>query len=323
MLANPRKNLPRPVLILSFTFFVGAVFVAVLLRLYLIQIQQGAEFARRSMGNFVQTKRIEHSRGIIVDRYGRTLAGNRASFDVVVTPAFLPNTRRNILRLAQTVELPKEEASEIAIAFWRTLQDEGPPVLIGRDLTEEQSRRLRLRQKLLEIPPEAIAIIRSKPDESGEERYGAYLDPLHFPSVTLVLRRTADIVGLTSDEYTRLLRATNRRRGLARYRDLAIRTDVSAGTAAKLTREIEIGDLPGISVRESQTRAYTQGDVAAHLLGYVNELSSEEFESKKTVGYHLGDVVGRRGIERTFEEQLRGSDGLETLVVDSKGRSQN
>lgn len=323
MLASPRKNVPQPLLILSFTGLVCVVFFGILLRLYFVQIKQGAEFKRRSLGNFVQTKRVKHSRGEIVDRYGRVLVGNRASFDVVVTPAFLPNTRRNIMRLAQTANVPKDEASEIAVAFWRTLQESGPPIMLGRDLTAEDAKRLRQRQRGLDIPLEAIVIIPAKTESGEEKRYAAYLDPVHFPSVTRVLRRVADLVGLDEKAFQRSLRLATRQRGLARYRDLMIRSDVSAAVAAQLTLEIEIGDLPGISVPESQTRDYGRGDVAAHLIGYVNELSSAEYEAKKGIGYYLGDVIGRRGIERTFEAQLRGSDGLKTSVVDSKGRAQN
>lgn len=323
MLANPRKNVARPLLNTCFMVVVLAVFSAILVRLYSVQIRQGEEFRRRSLGNFVQTKRIKHSRGEVLDRQGKVLVTNRASFDVVVTPAFLPNTRRNLMRLARTVELSSAETSEIALGFWKTLEEDGPPVLLGRNLTEEHSKRLRLQQESLDLPLKALPIIRSEVSPEGEPRYAAYLDPDHFPSVTLILRRLARILSLDDSDFRKLLGAITRRRGLSRYRDLMIRSDVSDEVAARLSLDIEIGDLPGVSVRRSQTRSYRNGGLAAHLLGYVNELSPEEFEKKKEEGYRLGDVVGRRGIEQTFEDQLRGADGLETIVVDSKGRSQN
>jgi penicillin-binding protein 2 len=70
-------------------------------------------------------------------------------------------------------------------------------------------------------------------------------------------------------------------------------------------------------------RTYRFGAMAAHLLGYVNELSGQELEEKRELGYRLGDSIGRRGVEKTFEGELRGTDGRQTIVVDSKGRSQS
>jgi len=322
MLANSRKNTTRPILNSAFIAVVVLIFGAILARLYSVQIKQGEEFARRSLGNFVQTKRIKHSRGDIVDRRGNVLVTNRTSFDVVVTPAFLPNTRQNLMRLSRAAGLDQVEAKRIAVGFWKTLKERGPPVLLARELTAQQSRNVRSIQEVLEIPLEAVPILES--NVSAEFRaYDVYLDPEHLPSVTAVIRRLSNLLQYDEKQTKALMGNIQRRRGLSRYRDVVVRSDVSEELAARFTSKIEVGDLPGVSVRQSQTRYYKNGTMAAHLLGYVNELSPDEFEKKKEEGYFLGDVVGRRGIESTFESQLRGVDGLKTIVVDSKGRSQD
>ena len=68
-------------------------------------------------------------------------------------------------------------------------------------------------------------------------------------------------------------------------------------------------------------RAYPIGTVLSHLLGYMNEISQDELDERNAAGanYALGDFVGRRGIERFFEPQLRGSDGSRKEVVNAKG----
>jgi len=78
-----------------------------------------------------------------------------------------------------------------------------------------------------------------------------------------------------------------------------------------------------VDVIAAPHRNYRFGTLAAHALGYMNEISSEEltsFEDQGIRGYQLGDYVGRRGVERKFESDLKGDDGSFKTVVDAKGR---
>ena len=58
--------------------------------------------------------------------------------------------------------------------------------------------------------------------------------------------------------------------------------------------------------------------MAAHLLGYVGEVNQQERETRR--GYHLGDLIGKAGAERYWEDYLRGVDGGQQVEVDSVGR---
>jgi len=77
-------------------------------------------------------------------------------------------------------------------------------------------------------------------------------------------------------------------------------------------------EFPGMTIVNTSVRNYPFGDLAAHLLGYVGEISDQELKSSK--GYVLGDKVGQAGIESSFDKELRGQPGLEQLRVDSLGR---
>ena len=79
-------------------------------------------------------------------------------------------------------------------------------------------------------------------------------------------------------------------------------------------------DLPGVEVQVEPLRRYPHGTVAAHLLGYAGEVNDRELDSLVAQGYRPGDLVGRTGVERTFEEILRGEDGAELVVVNANGR---
>ena len=77
-------------------------------------------------------------------------------------------------------------------------------------------------------------------------------------------------------------------------------------------------DLPGVSVQVGPRRTYPFGKVAAHLLGYVGEVNDRELKDRQ--GYHLGDLIGKAGAERYWEDYLRGTDGGQQVEVDAVGR---
>jgi len=78
-------------------------------------------------------------------------------------------------------------------------------------------------------------------------------------------------------------------------------------------------DLPGVRLEHAIRRDYPNGPAAAHVLGYMNEISSDEVRLRKDGGYRAGDLVGRTGIERQMEGYLRGRPGFDKQVVDRRG----
>jgi penicillin-binding protein 2 len=80
-------------------------------------------------------------------------------------------------------------------------------------------------------------------------------------------------------------------------------------------------ELPGILVETESRREYTLGGKAFHVLGYMSEIPEDQFDSLKGQGYHFGDLVGKAGIEKQYEEILRGKDGQEYIEVNAYGKS--
>ncbi|MGH9831789.1 MAG: hypothetical protein ACRD9Y_02165, partial [Blastocatellia bacterium] len=86
-------------------------------------------------------------------------------------------------------------------------------------------------------------------------------------------------------------------------------------------------EYPMIRAEEAPQRVYLHGVLAAHALGYVGEVSPEELRRQgglfsRENGFKLGDIIGKFGIERTYNEILMGKDGERRVLVDSKGRIQ-
>ena len=79
-------------------------------------------------------------------------------------------------------------------------------------------------------------------------------------------------------------------------------------------------DLPGVTLRVRPRRSYADGPMAAHVLGYLGEINSRQLKTLKERGYVIGDEIGQYGLERRWEEILRGQSGGQQVEVDALGR---
>lgn len=79
-------------------------------------------------------------------------------------------------------------------------------------------------------------------------------------------------------------------------------------------------ELPELEMVSEQRRLYPRNGFAAHLIGYVGEVSDEMLNDPRYAYYEPGDVVGRSGVEQSYDQLLRGQDGSQDIIVDSRGR---
>jgi penicillin-binding protein 2 len=100
------------------------------------------------------------------------------------------------------------------------------------------------------------------------------------------------------------------------FENVVLRRDVDWDTLVAVeTRQIE---LPGVSMQIGPRRNYLYGTLAAHLLGYVGEVSVDELQ--RLTGYQMGDTIGKYGLEKFWEDRLRGENGGQQVEVDAFGR---
>ena len=99
------------------------------------------------------------------------------------------------------------------------------------------------------------------------------------------------------------------------FRPVRVRRGLSLEEVTKVEeRKLE---LPGVIVEVEPQRVYPTSTFAAHLLGYVREVSEEQMKQGR---YRRGDMIGQFGLERLLDEYLRGKDGGERIEVDALGR---
>ncbi len=77
---------------------------------------------------------------------------------------------------------------------------------------------------------------------------------------------------------------------------------------------------PGVVIEVQPIRNYLYKEQAAHTFGYVSEINDEELERRKDEGYKTGDIIGKFGLERIYDKELRGANGGEQVEVDVTGK---
>lgn len=78
--------------------------------------------------------------------------------------------------------------------------------------------------------------------------------------------------------------------------------------------------IPGVMITDVSERVYPLGEAAAHLVGYVQNITAEELEEHQGEGYTADSVIGKSGAESLYEEELRGNAGFQIMIVDSEGK---
>lgn len=149
----------------------------------------------------------------------------------------------------------------------------------------------------------------------------------NYPSVSCFLIReqghdiTPDLpliargLHMTVDQIDAIIR---RYRAAPKYEPLPLRQDITPDELEFI--EAHKDELPELETIQESRRLYPRDGFAAHLIGYVGEVSEDMLNDPRYAMYEPGDVVGRSGVEASYDGILRGEDGSEDVVVDSHGR---
>jgi penicillin-binding protein 2 len=143
-----------------------------------------------------------------------------------------------------------------------------------------------------------------------------YLWPMAHtkPSWSLVGPRLEKILNIPREEIEKKLVEA----GAASTSLVRVARDLNEAQITAL-KEYE-SELKDVEVHTEAVRFYPHGAKLAHVLGYARELTAEQLQDKKKDGYRLGDVTGQMGIEKAYEQTLRGEWGGQQVEVNSAGR---
>ena len=132
----------------------------------------------------------------------------------------------------------------------------------------------------------------------------------HLPAIAEGLHLDLDDLKLTVRRY----------QAGHRYSPIPIKRDLTPAELTFIDSHKDPATFPELEVVQEPRRLYPQNGLAAHVIGYVGEVSESELNSSEFANYSQGDLVGKSGLERQYNEILKGVDGQRRVVVDVAGR---
>ncbi|MFQ7307328.1 MAG: penicillin-binding transpeptidase domain-containing protein [Mediterraneibacter sp.] len=285
-------------------------------RLFYLQIVRGEDYLANYELQIRKTQEIAGTRGNIYDRNGNLLAYNELAYSVTIEDTITANStaekneQLNAV-LDQVLTIVESHGDSVIDSFGIILDSAG-----NYQFTQSsETQRLRFiadvyGQRTIDTLTEeqrnqtAAGIIHYL---CTDERYGYGLDDENLdPAYILKMVNMRYAIGLNSYQ---------------QYIATTLASDVSDETAAAIMENKDT--LTGVDIAEDSLRRYTDGIYFASLIGYTGQISQEEYdalsnEDKKR--YSLSDIVGKSGLEQTFDSVLQGKKGETTVYVDNLGK---
>ncbi|MBQ3128340.1 MAG: hypothetical protein IJC13_04800 [Clostridia bacterium] len=267
-------------------------------RLVNIQVINGDKYAATSTAS-TSTTTVKATRGQILDRNGNVLVGNRQGNDIIFNAGKFPSLsnqeQRNeiILSLINLFDKTEEEwINELPI----TLNANGNYQFI--EDRESDIAKLKSRDMLhLNKYATADDCMQEIVEKYKLENYSKY-DTLRIASVCCNMKQTAFN---TANPYV-------------------FAQDVSDEVVSVIKENSNF--YKGVDVQIVTYREYTDGTIAPHILGVTGVINAEEYATLKAKGYAMDDILGKSGIEKVFEENLKGTNGTKTVTTSTDGTQQ-
>ncbi|MBV9505749.1 MAG: penicillin-binding protein 2 [Acidobacteriia bacterium] len=119
-------------------------------------------------------------------------------------------------------------------------------------------------------------------------------------------------------DYNDLLQRVRRFKSQPKYVPIVIKEELTPADLAFVDSHRDF--FPEMVLIQAQRRLYPQNGMLAHVIGYTGEISEEELDSAEFAKYGPGDVIGKFGIEREYNDRLMGVDGQRQVIVDNRGQ---
>ncbi len=176
---------------------------------------------------------------------------------------------------------------------------------------QEMSDKNRIRIRPVAAPRGILLDRNGLPLVDNRPAFTLSFIPREMDDRDTVLARLSVLLGIPLAE----LRASLDRVPPESFRPVRVRRGLSLEEVTRV--EERKAELPGVIIEVEPQRVYFATTFAAHLLGYVREVSEEQMKHGR---YRRGDLIGQSGLERVLDDYLRGTDGGERIEVDALGR---
>lgn len=191
--------------------------------------------------------------------------------------------------------------------------------LLQNDVYQTKAKENRIRLVTMKAPRGEIYTRDGQVLAANELVYTLSLSYLGVQNQDVVFEKLAGIIDDYYPEVT--LKYIKDKIELQKFRlfePVTIMRDIPWELVVKLEENRQY--LPGVDVIVEPLRYYPNGSLAGHVLGYIHSINADELNKAGDIKYSINSLIGKSGIEKQYEKELRGTDGARRVEVDSRGR---
>lgn len=299
IIKNPKSRL----IIIFFVFVI--LFGILSIKLFTLQIIEGEYYSNNFNQKTIRTITVPPTRGIIYDRNGIPLATNKSSYTLKMDPSiFVEDQNQVILNLINLLE--KNGDSYV----------EDFPITDNLEFSFNSSETREIRWK------KDIGIVK----ENDEDEKILAVTPKESFDYLCELFDIDENISNTDARKIINIRLQNFMQRYSSYIPITIAYDISQNSVIEIEERGE--EYPSFYVELSPQRVYPYGEYVSHLIGYTGNITSNELEtlneeSNSGSEYNLNDIVGKTRLEKTYEKELRGESGSQTVSVTYSGKRED
>ncbi len=297
-----------------------AVFIIFALRLMQYQVVNAEQYKQLAQSGYTSEQSIDAARGEFLDRYGRPLAVNQVSYDVIINEAYIPRKMKNTV-IERIITLMEKEGQTWIDTL--PISTSEPFVFLNEtDAQKKQIETIKTNNKI-------------NLDATAQVTLDNLLKKYELDEMTdLVTARKIAGVRYQMEVY-----------GSSASTPYTFSKDIPIDVVVKIKEYSQ--QMPGVEIKETTSRRYVDGSLAPHAIGVVGSITQEEYneENQKILEriqsehpdwtekeinaayqeqkYGYNDVIGKSGLEYAMESELRGERGKKKITTDSQGNVLN
>ena len=256
--------------------------IILLAGLFNLQIVKGNDYRKISNTRLSRNMTVKASRGDILDSSGNKLISTKMLYNLEFYKTKIDNAtlNRTLLLIAQTLD---NNGDKYIDQFPITIN---PTKYTGNDF-------------------------------SGFKKSNNLSETLDVDGVYNYYLNKYKITEENADNARKILtlRYAIEKSGYSSTKSITLAHNISIGS--RDTFNVMSSNFPGVSTANEPTTNYNYGEMASHILGYIQRINAEELKSNSD--YNMNDKIGKTGIEKVFEKYLRGKDGIKQIDMSVDG----
>lgn len=300
---------------LVFTYII--LFCILIGRMFYLQIVKGEVYEQEASLKKQKVKSIKSSRGKIFDSQGKLLATNEQTYAVTIEDTGeLKDTVSKNKVISKCIKLIEKNGDKIALDFPISISKKGK-----FSFNVSKSAQLRFKRDIF-YKKDVNELTEEQKNMSAFEIFKyirttnsvntiKFFDPENEPDYDDI-----EALKIMTIRYAMFMNT------YSKYEAITISTNVCEKTVAAIKESA--ADMPGVEVSTETKRVYYNSKYFSHIIGYTGMISSDSLEEIKEkdpkTQYTSQDQIGKTGIEKVYEDELKGSKGSETLTIDSSSR---